>query len=96
MKRAGRFYRKIAANSLGITLGDALSQKLALEWVQVEDDYGIDPALRHKETSILLFPLTMISKRIEKDEQVDIKELFEGICNKVSEMVLDPDTKKKE
>ena len=74
--------------SLGITFGDTLSQQLSLDWIEVEDEYGIDPALRYKNTSILIFPLTMISKRIENDEQVIIKELFDGISNKVNEMIL--------
>jgi hypothetical protein len=79
--------------SLGIAFGDALLQKLGLEWVEIEDEYGIDPALRYKNTSILLFPLTMISKRIEKDEQINIEKLFGGICDKVNEMILDSDIK---
>ncbi|GMO62551.1 MAG: hypothetical protein Ta2A_09250 [Treponemataceae bacterium] len=78
----------IELQSLGITFGDILSQQLSLNWIEVEDKYGIDPALRYKNTSILLFPLTMISKRIENDEQVNIKELFDGISNKVNEMIL--------
>jgi hypothetical protein len=65
---------------LGVTLGDALAQKVGLEWVAVEDEYGRDPALRLPGTSFILFPLTMISKRIEKGEQVDVFELFRGIC----------------
>jgi hypothetical protein len=64
---------------LGVTLGDAFAQHLGLHWVEIEDEYGIDPALRLENTSILLFPLTMISKRIERDEQVNINELFNGI-----------------
>ena len=56
-----------------------------------EDEYGLDPALKLKEAenyeSILLFPLTMISKRIEDDIEVNIEELFWGICNKINEMV---------
>src|SRR6516165_12396147 len=32
--------------SLGITFGDALVQKMGLSWVMVEDEYGRDPALR--------------------------------------------------
>ena len=65
---------------LGITLGDALAQKLNMKWMAVEDEYGRDPALIMEGTSIVLFPLTMISKRIEKGEQVDVYDLFEGIC----------------
>ena len=48
--------------SLGISFGDALAEELTeLSWVAVEDEYGRDPALRWRETEILLFPLTAIS-----------------------------------
>jgi hypothetical protein len=81
-----KFYSKdetMELQSLGITFGDALLQKLGLEWMEVEDEYGIDPALSQKNTSVLLFPLTMISKRIENDEEINIVELFNGICDAV-------------
>ena len=71
---------------LGITLGDALVQRLDLKWMSVEDEYGRDPALIMEGTSIVLFPLTMISKRIEAGEEVDIYEIFNGICAKVEEI----------
>ncbi|MDR2729086.1 MAG: DUF3806 domain-containing protein [Chitinispirillales bacterium] len=91
----GNFYQKnqtMELQSLGVTLGDLLAQDLDLEWVEVEDEYGIDPALRHKNTTpiyenILLFPLTMISKRIEDGETVDVKYLFNAVCNKVQDMI---------
>jgi hypothetical protein len=89
-----KFYGKdetMELQSLGITLGDALLQKLDLEWVEVEDEHGTDPALRYKNTSILLFPLTMISKRIEDNVEVNIIELFEGIYNKINEIILNID-----
>lgn len=72
---------------LGITLGDALAQKLGLHWVQVEDSYGIDPALRYKETSVLLFPLTMISKRVEQGEEFNVHHLFELLVDGVNDML---------
>ena len=37
---------------LGIRFGDALEQKLSLEWRMVEDEYGRDPALIQSGTSI--------------------------------------------
>lgn len=46
---------------LGIVLGDAFVQDLKMEWVTVEDEHGRDPAVRLPKTSIILFPLTMIS-----------------------------------
>ncbi|WP_445372308.1 DUF3806 domain-containing protein [Methylomonas sp. HW2-6] len=71
---------------LGITFGDALAQKLGLKWVAVEDEYGRDPALIAEGTSIITFPLTSISKRIEKGEEVDVFNLFENACAKINEL----------
>jgi hypothetical protein len=71
--------------SLGITFGDAISQRLGMNRVTVEDEYGRDPALQDNQTTILVFPLTAISKRIERGEEVDVYELFENFCEMVEE-----------
>ncbi len=71
---------------LGITLGDIIVQELGFRWIEIEDDYGIDPAVKLDNTSIILFPLTMISKRIENGESVDIYELYNAVKNKVEEL----------
>ncbi|GGD78251.1 DUF3806 domain-containing protein [Croceicoccus mobilis] len=63
--------------SLGIAMGDALAQDLMLNWVTIDDEYGRQPALNWPGTSILLFPVTMISKRIEDGERVDIDVMYE-------------------
>ena len=65
---------------LGITFGDALAQTLGLEWRMVEDAYGRDPALVQPGTSIVVFPQTSISKRIEAGELVDVHALFHAAC----------------
>lgn len=76
-----------ALQSLGIVLGDALVQHVGgAEWVMVEDEYGRDPAVRIKGTTVLLFPLTMISKRIEAGEPVDVFALFNGILDHIEEL----------
>lgn len=71
---------------LGITFGDALAQKLGLKWVAVEDEYGRDPALIVEGTSIITFPLTSISKRIERGEDIDVFNLFDTACAKLDEL----------
>jgi len=70
---------------MGIVFGDAFVQELGVQWVMVEDKYGRDPALRLEGTSILLFPLTMISKRIEPGEDVDVSGLFGEVADWVAE-----------
>jgi hypothetical protein len=71
---------------LGIALGDIFVQDLNFSWVEVEDQYGNDPALKLENTSLILFPLTMISKRIEKEETIDIMNLYNELKNKVIEL----------
>ncbi|KGM51406.1 hypothetical protein N800_13590 [Lysobacter daejeonensis GH1-9] len=70
---------------LGITFGDALAQHLGLTWVAVQDEYGRDPALRLDGTSVLVFPLTAISKRIERGEAVDVFDLFNAACSTIQD-----------
>ena len=72
--------------SLGVTFGDILVQKLGLDWVSVEDDYGNDPGLQDPQTTVLLFPLTAISKRVEQGESVDIRALLDYFCKTVIEL----------
>lgn len=76
---------------LGITLGDALVQELGMEWVMVEDEYGREPAIRMPGTTVILFPLTMISKRIERGETVDVGDLFRGVATRARELAQNPD-----
>jgi hypothetical protein len=62
--------------SMGVVLGDAFVQELGLRWVMVQDEYGRDPALAVPGQTVLLYPLTMISKRVEQGETVDVFDLF--------------------
>lgn len=66
--------------SLGITFGDALAGTMGLTWVMVEDEYGRAYALQDPESTIILFPWTMISKRIERGDAVDVLALFKETC----------------
>ena len=75
----------VKLQSLGIAFGDALAQKLGLRWVTVEDEYGRDPALKLDGTSILTFPPTSISKRIEQGMSVEVYGLFESACTAIQQ-----------
>jgi hypothetical protein len=72
--------------SMGIVLGDALVQELGLRWVMVADEYGRDPALAIPGKTALLFPLTMISKRVEVGKNVDIFDLFNWTAAQTKEV----------
>jgi hypothetical protein len=62
--------------SLGVAFGDVLASGLPLRWVMVTDEYGTDPTLRFKQTSLQVNALTMISKRVENGEAVNLDYLL--------------------
>ncbi|MBN1265808.1 MAG: DUF3806 domain-containing protein [Anaerolineales bacterium] len=72
--------------SLGIVFGQVLASQTGFEWIIVDDEYGRDPALILEDTSILLFPLTMISKRVEQGEEVDVLALYNRTLEQVEEL----------
>ena len=63
--------------SLGIAFGDVLGSELPLHWMMVTDEYGTDPTLRFKDTTLRINALTMISKRVERGEAVDVSSLLD-------------------
>ena len=74
---------------LGITFGDILVQKLRLKWVVVIDEIGNyerTPSLKLEGTSIIVYPLTMISKRIESGEEIDVYKLLEFVKETVEKI----------
>ena len=72
--------------SLGVVFGDTLVQSQGFKWVMIEDEYGRDPTICVPGTTIKLHALTMISKRVEDGEEVDVFELFDLLCERVEEL----------
>ncbi|MBI2422979.1 MAG: DUF3806 domain-containing protein [Candidatus Hydrogenedentes bacterium] len=71
---------------LGIIFGDALADRLGLEWQVVEEEGFRDPCLVAPGTTIVLFPMTMLSKRIEQGDNIDLHHFFDGLCEQVTAM----------
>lgn len=62
--------------ALGVALGDVLAGLHPVSWVHVSDAYGESRGLQIAESEDLLFPLTMLSRRIEVGIPVDVQALF--------------------
>jgi hypothetical protein len=71
--------------ALGVALGDVMAEQLGLRWVVVEDRLGRSRALRFRESENLVFPVTMISKRVEGNVRFRVAELFEKTSTQVDE-----------
>jgi hypothetical protein len=64
---------------LGTYLGQAIVERTGWKWCVVEDEYGTDLAIQIPGKTAWIFPVTMISKRIEDGEQCDVSDLFNNV-----------------
>ncbi len=74
--------------ALGVALGDVLAAQHDLEWVSVEDEFGRSRALRYGDGEDLLFPVTMISKRVEGKLRFRVVDVYEKAVRTVEELAL--------
>ncbi len=84
----GGFFRAdqtFELQGLGIILGDAIAAEMGLVWKMVEDQYGASPCLVMEGTPIVLYPQTMISKRVERGEAIDVFDLFNWACGQIED-----------
>ncbi len=66
-----------ALQSLGLAFGKVfVNEHPEFDWWMVDDEHGRDPAIRFRTTTLLMFPLTVLSKRVERGEPVDVGALF--------------------
>jgi hypothetical protein len=68
--------------SLGIVFGDAIAATVeGLSWWEVTDEYGTDPTLRYRETTVQVNVLTMISKRVEEGRECDVAHMAAWVAD---------------
>jgi hypothetical protein len=74
--------------ALGVAFGRVFLQSHpGYDWWMVEDEGGRDPAVRYLETTFLCFPQTMLSKRVEDGDRVNVEELFEQLSQRLEDLV---------
>ncbi len=65
---------------LGVVIGDAFVQEMGLTWVAITDKSGRNLGVVLEGTTLIVWPITMISQRVEAGESVDVRTLFSVIC----------------
>ena len=69
---------------LGMAFGKVfVENNQGLDWWMVEDEFGRDHCVRYEQSSLLLFPQTVLSKRIEEHQVIDVSKLYYGITEEV-------------
>ncbi len=64
---------------LGVVFGDILVREMNLHWISYEDDVGVSKALRWRDTENYVFPVTMFSKRVQFNEDIDVFAIYAKI-----------------
>jgi hypothetical protein len=76
--------------ALGLAFGRAfIHENKGFDGWRVEDEYGRDPTLRYRHSSLLAFPRTMLSKRIEDGEYPNVIELFDQLADRMTQLIAD-------
>lgn len=72
---------------IGILFGDVLAKEFGLKWVQYEDELGANKALRYRNTENYFFPVTLFSKRVKFDEEIDMYEVYAKLEREIGDVI---------
>ena len=76
--------------ALGLAFGRAfVNENKAFDWWIVRDGRGRDPVLRYRDSNLLAFPKTMLSKRIRDGEALDVVGLYDQLTDRLSQLIAD-------
>src|SRR5262245_3595314 len=63
----------------GVLLGNVLQNLSSARWARVENQFGDQLALQHAKSGLTLYPLSMISKRVEDGREIDLPALCDDL-----------------
>lgn len=63
--------------AMGIIMGDLLAEEFNLHWVVYKDEAGRSRGLRYRDSDFVLFPVTMISRRREVDNNASVADIYQ-------------------
>lgn len=78
--------QKYELQCVGICWGDILCATSSFRWRIIDDEYGRDPTLQWKDTSITIHALTMVSKRFEAGDRADVEWLAKKATERAQEL----------
>jgi hypothetical protein len=80
--------------SVGIVFGQVLAGETPLQWITVEWQGKRILALQYPNTTVIVFPGSMVSKRVERGERVEFTSFFRSVVSQVERMKDDPEYKR--
>ena len=80
---------KSELQAMGFIMGDLLATELGMHWIVYRDHIGRSRALRYKNSSNFLFPVTMISRRREVNNLTSVADIYQKALTAITPF-LDP------
>ena len=68
----------------GVILGDVIANETNLHWVTVEDELGSSRALQWKRSQNFVFPVTLLSRRVQFNQALDVEAVFDQVLAEVA------------
>ena len=68
----------LEAQCIGVVLGNLLAENTSMRWKRVANEYGDMISLHDERIGFTLYPVTMISKRLEGRRSIDLIALYEN------------------
>lgn len=68
---------RLRLQAMGVVLGNVMAQEFGMVWQVYEDRLGRSRALCVEDTQHCLFPITMLSRRMEVGLLPDVKEIYD-------------------
>lgn len=78
-------------HALGVVFGRVLAARTPLRWITIEWEGKRTLALQYPNTTVIIFPDSMIAKRINRGERVEFESLFRATVAQVEELKDHPD-----
>ena len=75
--------------ALGLSFGQLFVEYNEFEWVRVSDEYGEETVVSPKGWRTICSPISMIQKRLERNEQVNIINLYEHTLSSIRRIIED-------
>jgi hypothetical protein len=71
--------------ALGIAFGAAINERAGFDWVRVSDQWGDETCVGPQHKTIHCDPISMVQKRLERQEPIDLRQLADTVINSIRE-----------
>ena len=78
-------HNEVPFTAVGLAFGRVLAAAAPLSWVKINDEWGEEISLKLEGYEYFIHPASMIVKRAEQGEEIDLHYLFDELIRRVRE-----------